>query len=122
MIKRIQARLIVFALAVPLGLYLCFYGTVMMGFCPGLGCWPHTFAWILIAPCLLLALLSLRATAIVALLLLAAHVYTDVYIYRGGWSIDTLWGTDMALDKILWIVVALLAIAASVPAKIARPR
>ena len=108
--KRMQARWIPFALAVPISLYVTFFGTVAMGFCPGIQCWPHTFAWTLLAPCLLLTILSLRATAIAAVLLLVAHVYTEVHIYGGGLSANTLWGTDMALDKCLWIVVVLLVV------------
>jgi hypothetical protein len=108
--KGMQARWIAFALAVPISLYVTFFGTVTMGFCPGIKCWPHTFAWTLLAPCLLLAILSLRATAIAAVLLLVAHVYTEVHIYGGGLSADTLWGSDMALDKCFWIVVFLLVV------------
>jgi len=110
-----HARWIVFALAVPISLYVSFYGTVFMGFCPGIQCWPHTFAWTLLAPCLLLAIWSLRATAIASVLLLVAHVYTEVYIYQGGLSADTLWGTDRALDKCFWIVVLLFTISAFFP-------
>jgi hypothetical protein len=68
----------VFVLAVPISLYVSLLGTAMMGFCPGIECWPHAFAWMLLTPCLLLAIWSLRATAIAALLLLIAHVYTEV--------------------------------------------
>ena len=75
-----QSRWIPFALAVPISLYVTFFGTVAIGFCPGIQCWPHTFAWTLLAPCLLLAILSLRATAIAAVLLLVAHTYTEVHI------------------------------------------
>lgn len=89
----------------------------MMGFCPGVECWPDTFAWILLAPCLLLAIWSMRATAIAATLLLLAHVFRDVHFY--GLSANTLWGTDKALDKCLWIVVFLLVLSASLPKKIA---
>ena len=42
MSKTIQVRWIVFALAVPISLYVTFYGTIFMGFCPGIECWPHT--------------------------------------------------------------------------------
>jgi len=108
--RGMQARWIAFALAVPISLFVTFFGTVAMGFCPGIQCWPHTFAWTLLAPCLLLAVLSLRATAIAAALLLVAHVYTEVHIYGGGLNADTLWGTDMALDKCFWIVVFLLVV------------
>jgi hypothetical protein len=95
---RRQVRWIVFTLAVPISFYVSYFGTIFMGFCPGLECWPHNFAWILLTPCLLLAIWSLRATTIAAVLLLFAHVYTDVYVYRGGMSANTLWGTDKALD------------------------
>ena len=108
--KSIPARWIPFAVAVPISLYVSFFGTVAMGFCPGIQCWPHTFAWTLLAPCLLLAILSLPAAAVAAVLLLVAHVYTEVHIYGGGLSANTLWGTDMALDKCLWIVVFLLIV------------
>ena len=112
-----QARWIVFALAVPISLYVSLFGTAMMGFCSGIECWPHTFAWMLLTPCLLLAIFSLRATAIAAVLILVAHVYTEVHVYRGGLSAGTLWGTDMALDKCLWIVVFLLVLSAFIPHK-----
>ena len=110
--KGLQARWIAFALAVPISLYVTFFGTVEMGFCPGIQCWPHTFAWTLLAPSLLLAILSLRVAAIAAVLLLAAHVYTEVHIFGGGLSANTLWGTDRALDKCFWIVVFLLVVSA----------
>src|SRR5664280_322057 len=117
--KAMQARGLVFAFAVPISLYVSFLGTVFMGFCPGIKCWPHTFAWTLLTPCLLLAIWSLRATAITAVLLLIAHVYTEVRVYGGGLNADTLWGTDKALDKCLWIVVSLLVLSALLPKKIA---
>jgi hypothetical protein len=117
--KAMQARWLVFAPAVPISLYVSFLGTVFMGFCPGIECWPHTFAWTLLAPCLLLAIWSLRATAITAVLLLIAHVYAEVRVYGGGLNADTLWGTDKALDKCLWIVVFLLVLSALLPKKIA---
>jgi hypothetical protein len=113
--KGIQARWIVFSLAVPISLYVSFFGTVFMGFCRGIECWPHTFAWTLLAPCLLLAILSLRATAIVAALLLVAHLYTEVHFYGEGLS--ALWDTDKALDKCFWIVVFLLIVSAFFPKK-----
>jgi hypothetical protein len=69
--KSIPARWIPFALAVPISLYVTFFGTVAMGFCPGIQCWPHTFAWT-------------PATTIAAVLLLVAHVYTEVHIYGAG--------------------------------------
>lgn len=120
--KAMQARWLVFALAVPISLYVSLLGTAMMGFCPGIECWPHTFAWSLLTPCLLLAILSLRATAITAVLLLIAHVYTEVHVYGGGLSADTLWGADNALDKCFWIVVFLLVLSALLPKKIANQR
>ena len=109
----------VFAVAVPISLYVSVLGTVFMGFCPGMECWPHNFAWILLTPCLLLATLSLRATAIAAVLLLIAHVYAEVYVYGGGLSADALWGSDKALDKCLWIAVFLLIFSALLPKRIA---
>jgi hypothetical protein len=120
--KAMQARRLLFAFAVPISLYVSFIGTVFMGFCPGFGCWPHTFAWTLIAPCLLLAIWSLRATATTATLLLIAHVYAEVHVYGAGLNAGTLWGTDKALDKCLWIVVFLLVLSAWFPKKIATKR
>jgi hypothetical protein len=120
--KATQARWIVFAIAVPISLYVSFIGTVFMGFCPGIACWPHTFAWTLLAPCLLLAIWSLPATAVAAVLLLIAHVYTEVYVDGAGLSADTLWGADKALDKCLWIVVFLLVLSALLPKKSAAQR
>lgn len=116
--KSIQVRWIVFALSIPISFYVSFIGTVFMGFCPGIECWPHTFAWTLLAPCLLLAIWSLRATAIAALFLLVSHVFTEVLIYKGGLNANTLWGTDQALDKCMWTVVFLLALSALLPKKI----
>lgn len=113
--KGFRARWIAFGLAVPISLYVSFLGTVFMGFCPGIECWPHTFAWTLLAPCLLLAILSLRATAIAAVLLLVAHLYTEVHFYGEGLS--ALWDTDKALDKCFWIVVFLLVVSAFFPKK-----
>ena len=115
---RRQARWIVFALAIPISLYVSYFGAIFMGFCPGPECWPHNFAWILLTPCLLLAIWSLSATAIAAVLLLSAHVYTDVHVYGGGLSANTLWGTDKALDKCLWIVVFLLVVSALLPGRL----
>jgi hypothetical protein len=69
-------------------------------------------AWTLLAPSLLLAILSLRAVAIAAVLLLVAHVYTEVHIYGEGLIANTLWGTDKALDKCFWIVVLFLVVSA----------
>ena len=120
--KAMQARWLVFGFAVPIGLYVSFFGTVFMGFCPGIECWPHTFAWTLLAPCLLIAIWSLRATAITAVLLLIAHVYTEVRVFGEGLSAGTLWGTDRALDECLWIVVTLLILAALLPKKIGTQR
>ena len=120
--KAMQARWLVFGFAVPISLYVSFFGTVFIGFCPGIACWPHTFAWTLLAPCLLIAIWSLRATAITAVLLLIAHVYTEVHVYREGLSAATLWGTDRALDECLWIVVILLILSALLNKKIATQR
>jgi hypothetical protein len=58
-------------------------------------------------------------TAIAAVLLLVAHVLTEVLVYKGGLNADTLWGTDKGLDKCLWIAVFLLVLSASLPSKIA---
>jgi hypothetical protein len=118
MSKAIQIRWIAFALAVPISFYVSFFGTAFMGFCPGMECCPHTFAWTLLTPCLLLAIRSLRTTAITAVLLLVAHVMTEVLVYKGGLNADTLWGTDKGLDKCLWIAVFLLVLSASLPRKI----
>jgi hypothetical protein len=116
--KAMQARWIAFVLAVPISFYVSYLGTVFMGFCPGIECWPHTFAWTLLTPCLLLAIWSLRATATAAVVLLVAHVYTEVYLYKGGLSADTLWGTDKALDKLFWIAVLLLVASALLPRRL----
>ncbi len=110
--RSMPVQWIPFALAVPISLYVTFFGTVAMGFCPGIQCWPHTFAWTLLAPSLLLAILSLRAAAAAATILLVVHVYTEVHIYGGGLNTNTLWGTDLALDKCFWIAVFLLLISA----------
>jgi hypothetical protein len=120
--KAIEARWLVFAFAAAISLYVSIAGTVFMGFCSGLGCWPHMFAWILLTPCLLLAIWSLRAAAIAAVLLLVAHVYMDVHKFGGGLNADTLWGTDMALDICFWGAVFLLVLAASLPKRIAIQR
>jgi hypothetical protein len=119
MSKPIQIRWIAFAAAVPISLYVSVLGTVFMGFCPGIGCWPHTFAWTLLTPCLLLAIWSLLASAIAAVVLLIAHVYAEVHIYGGGLNANTLWGTDNGLDKCLWIVVLILVVSAVLPKRIA---
>ena len=113
-----QARWFVFALAVPISLYVSFLGTVFMGFCPGIECWPHTFAWTLLTPCLLLAIWSLRATAITAVLLLIVHVSIEVCASGGGLNADTLWGADKALDKCFWIVVFLVVLSALLPKRV----
>ena len=118
MSKAIQVRWVVFSLAVPISIYVTFFGTVFMGFCPGIECWPHTFGWMLLTPCLLLAIWSLRATAIAAVLVLVFHVFTEVLIYKGGLNADTLWGNDKALDKCMWIAVFLLVLSALLPKKI----
>ena len=120
MSKAIWVRWIVFALAVPIAFYVSFLGTVFMGLCPGIKCWPQTFAWILLTPCLLFAIWSLRATTISAVLLLAAHVFTEVLADGGGLNADTLWGADKGLDKCLWIAVFLLVLSAWLPKKIAK--
>jgi hypothetical protein len=114
----VQTRWVVFALAVPISLYVSVFGTAAMGFCPGIECWPHTFAWTLLAPCLLLAIWSLRATAVAAVILLAAHVYTEVHFFGSKLSANTFWDTDMALDKCFWIVIFLLVVSALFPKKI----
>lgn len=116
--KAIRLRWIVFALAIPISFYVTYFGTVFMGFCPGIKCWPHTYAWTLLTPCLVLAIWSLRATAIAAVLLLVSHVLTEVLIYKGGWNTNILWGTDKALDICMWIVVFLLVLSALLPKKI----
>jgi hypothetical protein len=120
--KAVQARWLVFAVAAAISLYVSIEGTVFMGFCPGLGCWPHMFAWILLTPCFLLAIWSLRAAAIAAVLLLVAHVYMEVHEFGRGLNANTLWGTDMALDICFWIAVFLLVLATSLPKKIAIQR
>lgn len=91
-----------------------------MGLCSGpsvIPCWPHTFAWTLLTPSLVLARWSVRATAITAALLLFAHIFTEVHFYNEGMS--ALWDTDKALDKCFWIVVVLLVFSALLPEKIA---
>jgi hypothetical protein len=114
--KGMQARWIAFALAVPISLYVSILGTLFMGFCPGIECWPHTFAWTLLAPCLLLAIWSLRATAIAAVLLLVAHAFAEIHVYRE--SVAAIWDTDKALDKCLCIVVFLLVLSAVLPKRL----
>ena len=106
----IQLHWIAFALTVPISLYVAFFGTTFMGFCPGIECWPHTFAYMLLAPCLLLAIWSLRATAIAAGSLLFAHGFTEIVFYQDG--LGALWSTDRGLDKCFWVVVLLLILSA----------
>ena len=114
--KAKQPRWVVFAIAVPISLYVSAFGTLSMGLCSGpsvIPCWPHTFAWTLLAPSLLLAIWSVRATAIAAMLLLFAHLFTEVHFYNEGMS--ALWDTDGALDKCFWIAVLLLVFSALLP-------
>jgi len=108
-----SVRWICFCISVPLCCYVSFYGVIAMGFCPGYSCFPETFQWILLAPCLLLTIWSLRATAIAMAILLAIHVVKSVA--EDGLSVDTLWGTDWGLDKVFWFVVILMGVAALVP-------
>jgi hypothetical protein len=67
-----------------------------------------------------LAIWSLRATAISSALLLVAHVVTEVLAEGGGLNADTLWGADKGTDKCLWIAVFLLVLSAWLPKKIAK--
>jgi hypothetical protein len=106
-------RWICFCVSVPLCCYVSFYGIIFMGFCPGYRCFPQTFEWILLAPCLLLAIWSLQATAIAMAVLLAIHIVRSVA--EEGFSADTLWGADMGIDKAFWFGVILVAVAALVP-------
>jgi hypothetical protein len=118
--KAMQPRWMVFAITIPISLYVSIFGTLSMGLCSGpsvIPCWPHTFAWTLLAPSLLLAIWSMRATAITAILLLSAHIFTEVHFYNE--QMGALWDTDMALDKCFWLVVLLLAFSAILPKKIA---
>jgi hypothetical protein len=110
-----KARWILFGFVVPISLYVTVLGTVFMGFCPGIECWPHTFAWTLLAPCLLLAIWSIRATAITAVLLYIAHIYIEVHIYGEG--LNSFWGTDKALDECFFLVVFLLVVSVIIPKK-----
>jgi hypothetical protein len=115
----LQPRWMVFFVAVPISLYVSFFGTLAIGLCSGpsvIPCWPHTVEWILVAPCLLLAKLPLRAAAIVAALLLVVHSYVEVHFY--GENIAALWDTDIALDKCFCAVVILLVVSALFPRKI----
>lgn len=118
MSKVLQIRWILFVLVVPLSFYVSFFGTIFMGFCPGIECLPHTYAWILLTPLLLLSIWSLRATAISAVVLLASHVFTEAVIYKGGLNADTLSGNDKALDIRMWIAVFLLVLSERLPSKI----
>ncbi|MES2391289.1 MAG: hypothetical protein V4555_06600 [Acidobacteriota bacterium] len=108
-------RRVIFGFAVPLCLYICFFGIGFMGFCPGWECFPHTFAWILAAPLLLIAIWSLRFAALAMVALLCVHVAVDVA--QSGFSVNTLWGTDQGLDVALWAAVLLVAVAALIPAR-----
>jgi hypothetical protein len=110
--RAMQVCWIPFALAVPISFYVILLGTIFMGFCSGIRCLPHNFAWILLTPILLIFIWSLRTTAIAAVSLLATHVFTEVVIYGGGLNTDTLWGNDKALDKCTWISVFLLVLSA----------
>jgi hypothetical protein len=108
-------RWTIFTLAALFCAYDCFYGIVYMGLCPGLGCLPHTFAWILAMPCLLLAIWSLRATAVAMVAILAVHVLMQVK--QEGLSMYTLWGNDKGLDAAFWVAVLFVTVAALIPAK-----
>ena len=99
--NNLTIRRIAFALAIPFCLYVSFYGVVYMGLCPGPGCLPHTFAWIIATPCLLLAIWSLRTTAVAMVALLVIHV--TIEITQEGLSLSTLWGNDKGLDAALWV-------------------
>lgn len=114
-----RARWTVFAIAVSFSLYVSFWGTAFMGLCSGpsaIRCWPHTFAWTLLAPSLLLVKLSFRATAIAAALLLITHLYVELHFY--GENIAALWDTDMGLDKCFVAIVVLLVVSALFPREI----
>jgi hypothetical protein len=112
-----RLRWIAFALAVPFCLYTASLGLIFMGFCSGIGCLPHTFAWILLAPSLILGIWSTRATAVVAAILLIAHIFVEGHLYGAGFGANALWGTDKGLDITLWTAVILLSVAAAIPAK-----
>ena len=75
-----QVRWIIFALAVPISFYVSYFGTIFMGFCPGLECWPHNFAWILLTPCLLLAIWSLRAKQQSLRFYFSSRTYTQMFM------------------------------------------
>jgi hypothetical protein len=109
-------RRILFAPAVAISLYVSILGTMVMGFCPGIECWPHTIAWTLLAPSLLLAIWSIRAAAVAAVLLLAAHAFAEIHVYRE--SVAAFWDTDQALDKCFCIVVFLLVLSALLPKRL----
>jgi hypothetical protein len=111
-----RIRWTLFAPAIAISLYVSFFGTAVMGFCPGIECWPHTIAWTLLAPSLLLAIWSLRAAAIAAVVLLVAHAFTEIHVYRE--SVAAIWDTDQALDKCFCIVVFLLVLSALLPRRL----
>jgi hypothetical protein len=102
-----------FAPAIAISLYVSFLGTAVMGFCPGIECWPHTIAWTLLAPSLLLAIWSVRAAAIAAGFLLVAHAFAEIHVYKE--SVAEFWDTDQALDKCFCIVVILIVLSAFLP-------
>lgn len=102
---RSTLSLILLGLAVPISLYVTVLGTVFMGFCSGLACLPHTFAWTLLAPSLLLALWSIRASAIVTVVLFIAHA-----LLEGG--LRAVWGSDGGLDTCFVVVILLLIVSA----------
>lgn len=68
---------IFFLMAVPLCLYELFYGVVSMGFCPGWGCLHIVWPLIAATPCLLLAIWSLRAAAVVMSMLALAFLINN---------------------------------------------
>lgn len=68
---------IFFLMAVPLCLYDLFYGVVSMGFCPGWGCLRIVWPLIAATPCLLLAVWSLRAAAVVMSMLALAFLINN---------------------------------------------
>lgn len=116
--KTRELRWIAFVIAVPIGLYVSFWGTLSIGLCSGpsvIPCWPHVFAWTLLAPSLLLGIWSVRVAAIATVLLLFAHIFTEVHFFKE--SVSALWDTDMALDKCFCIVVLLLLFSALLPNK-----
>jgi hypothetical protein len=117
--SRLQPRWIMFVMAIPISLYVSLLGTAFMGLCSApsaISCWPHTFAWTLLAPSLLLARFSIRITAIVVAILLVAHFYIEAHFY--GEDLVALWDTDQALDKCFIAAVFLLVVSALFPRKI----